>query len=363
MVQENFQALQSNRVPGSHGPLQVAETSGSTGTPVRVVKTGVTATFWNAITLRDHAWHQRNLRAKLASIRHAATPGRFEGWGAATAGVVRTGPSVVMGVRTSTREQLRWLVAERPAYLMSYPSIVRALALEARATRTTIPELREVRTFGEWLPPDTRDLCLDAWNAPVVDLYSSQEVGYIALQCPETGNYHVQSEDLLVEIVDETGRACAVGEPGRVIVTTLHNFAMPLIRYDIGDIAAAGPACPCGRGLPVLEKLAGRYRNMLITRSGERYWPTLGLQGMSEIARTRQHQFAQLDFETIEARLVVDTPLTGEQERSLTEHVLKRFPAGFRLRIRYCETIPRGKSGKFEDFVCELPQALTPDSR
>jgi phenylacetate-CoA ligase len=363
LLQDNFDALKSERVPNSHGPHHVTETSGSTGTPVRVVKTGITTAFWNAITLRDHVWHRRDLSAKLASVRHAVTPGRFDGWGAATAGVVRTGPSVVIGVRTPTREQLRWLITERPAYLMTYPSIVRALALETLATGAVIPELREVRTFGEWLPPDTRDLCLEAWNAPLVDLYSSQEVGYIALQCPESGDYHVQSEDLIVEIVDDQGRACADGQPGRIVVTTLHNFAMPLVRYDIGDIAAAGPPCRCGRGLPVLQKLAGRYRNMLITRSGERYWPTLGLQGMSKIAPTRQHQFAQLDFETIEARLVVDTPLTDEQERALTEHVLKRFPAGFRMQIRYCDAIPRGKSGKFEDFVCELPEALISPAR
>ena len=126
-----------------------------------------------------------------------------------------------------------------------------------------LPGLREVRTLGEASTPDLRALCREAWGVPLVDVYSAEEVGYIALQCPEHEHYHVQAESVLVEILDERGAPAPPGETGRVVVTDLHNFAMPLVRYEIGDYAEVGEPCACGRGLPVLRRIVGRVRNML----------------------------------------------------------------------------------------------------
>ena len=127
-----------------------------------------------------------------------------------------------------------------------------------------------MRTFGEILEPVCRATCQQVFGVKVVDMYSSQEVGYIALQCPEHEHYHVQAENLLVEVLAEDGRGCGPGEVGRVVVTTLHNFAMPLLRYDIGDYAEVGASCPCGRGLGVLTRILGRQRNLLVLPDGRR---------------------------------------------------------------------------------------------
>jgi phenylacetate-coenzyme A ligase PaaK-like adenylate-forming protein len=71
----------------------------------------------------------------------------------------------------------------------------------------------------------------------------------------------VQSESVLLEIVDDAGRACAPGRAGRVVVTSLHNFATPLIRYELGDLAEFGAPCACGRSLPVISRVLGRSRS------------------------------------------------------------------------------------------------------
>jgi phenylacetate-CoA ligase len=104
----------------------------------------------------------------------------------------------------------------------------------------------------------------------MVDMYTCQEAGYLALQCPDHPHYHVQSENVLLEVVDDQGLPCAPGEVGRVLVTSLNNFATPLIRYEIGDYAEVGAACSCGRGLPVLKRIMGRYRNLLTLPDGTR---------------------------------------------------------------------------------------------
>ena len=353
-LQSEFERLKSAHVPAAHGPVGIAHSSGSTGTPVRVLKTTLSLQFWRALTLREHRWHRRDLGAKLASIRLGTTPGDYPGWGGATADLVRTGPLAVLGVDAGVDEQLRWLEREAPAYLLTYPSNAAALAARALELELRLPSLREVRTLGETLAPQVRGLCRKAWEVPVADMYSTEEAGYIALQCPSHEHYHVQSEDVLVEILDDEDRPCEPGRSGRVVVTTLHNFAMPLVRYELGDFAEAAAPCPCGRGLPVLRRILGRVRNMLVTASGERYWPALRGHAFTEVAPVTQFQLVQKSVTLVEARLVVAAPLSPAQEEALRLRILSLLPPGFTLGMSYHERIPRGAGGKYEDFVSEL---------
>lgn len=362
-LQEQFENLKSGKVPPGHGGIKESQSSGSTGIPVRILKTQLSGLFWNAFTLRDHAWHRRDLRAKLATIRHGIPAGEFEHWGAATGGLVADGPSVVLGVRDSVQVQLRWLERQRPDYLMTYPSIAAELAKLVIAGEGRLPQLREVRTLGEVLTPEVRELCRQAWAVPVTDVYSTDEVGYIALQCPQHEHYHTLEEGVLVEILDEQNKPCAPGQLGRVVVTSLHNFAMPLIRYELGDYAEPGEPCPCGRGLPVLRRVAGRVRNMLVTAAGEHFWPTFETRSPAWLASIRQRQFAQIEYDLLEARLVTATVLSAEQEGSLRALILPRLPPGFRLSFAYPDQIARSAGGKYEDFVCEIPVRVTGGSR
>ena len=165
--------------------------------------------------------------------------------------------------------------------------------------------------------------------------------------------YHIMSESLLVEVLDEHGNPCLPGQVGRVVITDLHNFATPLIRYDNGDYAEAGTACPCGRGLPTLKRIAGRERNMLLLPDGRR-WPAIGNYRVREIAPIRQYQIIQRNRETIEVRLVSDTPLTDGQETRLKEVIHESLEFPFQLQFVYFPgNIPRGPGGKLEEFICE----------
>jgi phenylacetate-CoA ligase len=353
-LQANFDALKSNRIPPDHGQVVESRTSGSTGAPVRVLKTGLVQLMWQAIVLREHQWFQRDFGGKLAAIRQGATDGEGEGWGPATDGVYRTGRSATLNIRADVDTQLRWLQAQAPDYLLTYPSNVAELARTSMARRAPIPRLREVRTFGEILAPETRELCREAWGVPVTDAYSSDETGYMALQCPENEHYHAQAENVLVEVLDERGNPCAPGGTGRVIVTALHNFAMPLVRYELGDYAEVGSLCGCGRGLPVLARIVGRVRNMLILADGRRYWPSFGSRGLNEVAPVLRHQFVQKSHDVIEARLVTAQPLTLEQEEGLRRHILSKLPAPFEIRFAFVSEITRSAGGKYEDFLSEI---------
>jgi len=356
-LQSRFDALRSHRIPAAHGAVTESRTSGSTGMPVRVLKTGLARLIWRAIVLREHRWFERDLSGKLAAIRQGVAETETDGWGPATNAIARTGHSATLPISADVDSQLDWLARQQPDYLLTYPSNLAELVRRSLVRPIPFSRLREVRTFGELLAPETRALCREAWGVPVTDAYSADETGYIALQCPATSDYHVQSEAVLVEVLDGNGAPCAPGQCGQVVVTDMHNFATPLVRYAIGDYAEVGGSCRCGRGLPVLTRILGRVRNMLVTATGERYWPLLGVRGLAEIAPVLQAQFVQKDHVSVEARLVMAAPPSAEQEAQMRRHALSRLPPGIGLKFVYCREIPRGAGGKFEDFVSEVAAA------
>ncbi len=361
-VQNAGAALHSTALPAGHGRTGKISSSGSTGRPIESISTQVTQAFWNAFTLRDHLWHGRDFRGKLASIRALPTGvGSFpkgvrnSNWGGAVAAIYPSGPAAGLSVVTPIAQQAEWLVRVKPDYLLTFPSALRALVRHCQDNRIDLPRLRQVRTISEVLTPETRSACREVLGVEVVDAYSANELGYMALQCPEHEHYHVQSEGVLLEILREDGTPCRAGETGRVVVTGLHNFAMPLIRYELGDLAETGGTCPCGRGLPVINRVLGRVRNMLRLPGGEQVWPLIGEPSYIQIPAIRQYQIVQTSLERLEVKLVTSAPLTEEEEAKLRRIILDRLGHPFDLVLSYHDEIPRSAGGKFEDFRCEIP--------
>ena len=353
-LQQNFEALKARTVPAGHGAVSADRTTGSTGTPVKFLKTGLTRFYWQAMTLRDHLWQRRDFSGVLAVIRSMTEPGAYAGWGPSTDVVLRTGASHVLEVSADVDAQLDWLAEKNPDYLLTLATNAKALAMRSLERGVKLPRLREVRVFGEMLPSDARELCRRAWNVPLTDSYSSNEVGYMALQCPEQQHYHVPAEVNRIEVLDEQGRPCAPGQVGRVVVTALHNFALPLIRYAIGDYAEVGEPCACGRGLPVLRRVLGRSRNMLVLPDGRRHWPSFPSKAWAGIAEIRQLQLVQDAPDHIEARLVLAYELTAEQSQKLTAVLQQCLTYPFPVTLQRVAAIERAPGSKYEDFICRL---------
>jgi phenylacetate-CoA ligase len=361
-IQSSGDQLHSRAVPPAHGQVSHSTTSGSTNAPVVTLGTDVTAFFWRALTVRDHLWHRRDLRQSLATIRYTGDARglppeglRATNWGGATEQVFETGPAYLLNIRCTVDEQADWLRRVNTGYVLSYPSVLLAIARRFEAHGWTLPNLVELRTFGEILEPVCRATCQRVFRVPVVDMYSSQEVGYIALQCHEHAHYHVQSENLLVEILDGAGRPCEPGQTGRVVVTTLHNFAMPLLRYDIGDYAEAGEPCPCGRGLPVIRRVLGRQRNLLVMPDGSRRWPVFTAGERPEaLPPFHQFQVIQRSRQDIEVLVVRPADFTTEEEGRVKRYMQQTLGHPFAVTLRRVAEIARSPSGKFEDFICEL---------
>jgi phenylacetate-CoA ligase len=363
-IQAAGDALLSTRLPVSHGGTSMMYTSGSTGRPIRAVRSELWEIFWGAFSIRNHLWHRRNFTGTFASIRESGKGmllypdgGRSPDWGRSPGGLFRTGPAVGVNILTPIDQQAEWLARQNPDYLQTHPTVAHRLAEHCQANAIRLPKLKQVETISEILRQGTREAVRAAWGVPVVDMYSTREAGYLALQCPDHEHYHVQAESALVEVLNAAGHPCRAGETGRVYVTPLHNFAMPLIRYDIGDFAEVGPPCPCGRGLPVLTRILGRTQNMLVLPSGELRWPLLSsnsIRSLLALAPIRQYQFVQRTPDTIELRLAVSRPLTHDQEEHLRGWVRDKFGYPFAVTLSYHAELTPKASGKFEDFVSEV---------
>jgi len=128
--------------------------------------TTLTRMMWNALTLRQHLWNERDLSKKFATIRDRSTSEenlsqtvRADTWGTATAGIVKTGPAVAIDIRTPIDRQAQWLIEEEPDYFLTYPSNAVALAQHFLDNHLQLQNLCQVRTFGETVDPRLRDLC------------------------------------------------------------------------------------------------------------------------------------------------------------------------------------------------------------
>jgi phenylacetate-CoA ligase len=354
-VRPNEASLRAAHVPREHGAVFENYTTGSTGTPLRVFHTQVVQFFAHALIVRDHLLHERDFSLKFGAVRrNVAQPGEQRGWGIVNA-MFGTGPSCGISAHADVNQQLDWLLRERPAYLLSYPSVLREMILRAQERRVAPSGLVELIAFAEAMPEDLRELAGAHWGVRVVDGYSCAEMGPIASQCPLHEHYLVHAENVYVEVLREDGSLCGPGETGRVVLTALHNFAMPLIRYDIGDYAEVGGPCPSGRSLPVLGRIAGRVRNMVRDPGGGVRWPSFS--GIwRTIAPFEQARLVQHSLSEIEAQFVMDRDLTDDESRRLIAGLRERLGYPFEIRLSRVQQIERAAGGKFEEFLSLLPE-------
>lgn len=261
------------------------------------------------------------------------------------------GPSALLNIGTRIQDQVEWLQRIDPDYLLTYPGNIQAIAIHCERNKIRFPRLKQVHTISDLLRPEVHNICREVLDVPVVDVYSGAEVGYIALQCPESENLHIQSESVFVEVLDENGNACRPGEVGEVVITPLHNLAMPLLRYSIGDFAEVG-SCSCGRTLPVLRRIMGRTRSMVRLPNGDEFYASFQdlLTGFDMI---RQFQVERSSSEALEMKLVATRKLTSAEAEKLRKILQQRFRHPFAVSFSYHDEILRSAGGKFEDYKDE----------
>lgn len=181
----------------------------------------------------------------------------------------------------SNRAQEIWrrMEAFRPKFVMGYTSSLAAIADELlRLDRRLSSRIRGVIAIAETLSPTRRRLIEEYFCAPIINRYGLREFGtWSAQSCPESPHqFHINTELVVCEILREDGSPCSPGERGRVVLTDLHNYVRPFIRYNTGDLAVLGTDhCACGRGFPLIGEIDGRSTECLRTPSGKEISPSI----------------------------------------------------------------------------------------
>ncbi len=169
----------------------------------------------------------------------------------------------------TVKNKLLPLVNKR-AFFMGYASSLYTYARYAEKQNIRKVQFEAVVSWGDKMFPHYRSLIEKVFHTKVYDTYGAAEGLMIAAEC-ENHIYHIMTPHVFVEILDKDGEEVKEGEIGEVFVTSLTNYLMPLIRYKIGDLAIKSSVkeCPCGRSLPILEKIIGRDTDIVYTSKGK----------------------------------------------------------------------------------------------
>jgi phenylacetate-CoA ligase len=219
---------------------------------------------------------------------------------------------------TPFTEQVDILERTKSVSVYGFPSGIDGILHVLEDTGRRLPLLRRALCGGEAVDESMRERARRLFGFDVSDNYGSTEA-FIAFQCL-AGSYHLNAEHVWIEIVDEAGREVAPGQMGRVLVTTLENYLMPLVRYEIGDYAIAAPGeCSCGRTLPRLARILGRQANLFRRPDGGLIsgWPAVGT--LREFPELKFFQLVQKSIVKFCVHYVADRPLAPEREDQIRE--------------------------------------------
>jgi phenylacetate-CoA ligase len=364
-VRENLDSMTWTACPGG---VRSYNTGGSTGRPLRFYIDNLRAAADAAARLRARTWwHVR--------------PGDPEVllWGAPTE--LRTDDGIrrsrdvllnqhILSAFNMTRQTLDEYIdvirGLRPACLYGYASSLALLArhaIHAGLGRGDLGSnrLRAVFVTGEVLLDRDRDAIAEAFGAPVVIEYGSRDGGMIAMSC-EAGSLHVAQDNLVIELLDEQGRAVGPGDMGEVVLTHLEAVGMPLIRYRTGDEArqpaAPHACCACGRHLQRFVEIRGRVTDHIVCRvAGQlRRMHALSLMYvLREAEGLTQFRIVQPSLDRIEVEVVVNDHFTSQVERDVENRLRQRLGDNMIIEIRRQDRIPPTASGKHACVVSHVP--------
>jgi phenylacetate-CoA ligase len=306
-IKANFESLQSDDL--SFREWCTESSGGSTGMPVNLIQDKEYIDWSYAIKLLDDEWSGLPMGERRAFV-----------WGS-----VR---DTLVGNETFKTNLGRWIRNEiwlnsfrmspeqmgkfvdrinkyKPIQITAFAENIYDLTryIEERDLHVYSP--KAILTSAGILYPHMREKIERVFKAPVFNRYGSREVGDIACECGHHRGLHISAATHYVEIVKEDGTPAGPGEYGEIVITLLTNFAMPLIRYRIGDLGVmSDEVCPCGRGLPILKDIIGRTTDIFINSSGDRIDGRMFIRLLMLKPFIKKFQVVQEAYDSV--RIIID---------------------------------------------------------
>jgi len=337
-----------------------ARTGGSTGTALIVYFDERCQEFRNAAAMRSDRWAGRDLGVKTAAIwGNPPPPG---GWRDRFRNAVLN-RLVYLDTMALNEESVRSFATlwreERPQVIFGHSHSIYMLARLARQYGIDWIRPSGIISTSMMLLDHERAVIEDVFKCKVTNRYGCEEVGLIASECPEHRGLHVNNEHVIVELLRDDGSPAAPGGPGQVVVTDLLNRAMPLIRYQVEDVAVlSASGCSCGRRAPLLEKIVGRVADFLVKSDGTLVaGVSLVERTLTKIAGLDQMQIVQESVDHLLINVVPGAGYSQESARQLTQEMHDVFGAEVRVELRELAALSPERSGKYRFSICKVPRA------
>jgi len=358
-VRKNFNEL-ITRNADKYKPY-IFESGGTTGKPLKFYKDSISSLTHNAAVWRYRNW---------AGFRHSDrwVVMRYETFTDSKQRIPCTIKANTMELSSfhlkyeNIGDYLSIIKKFNPKVIWAFPSTLYVMAKYIK-NQGIAPNfnLRAIFTSSETLFKNHRALIEETFGCKIYDWYGSNEGIISAGECPE-GGYHI-NENGIIEIVDyKNNKQCKAGERGRVIGTSLWNYAMPFIRYDLGDIASiSSRKCKCGRGLPLLQSIEGRVDDIIITKD-ERLVGRLD-EAFHYSFGIRESQIIQNEIGKITVKVIKDVNFSNKDIETLDKELKKRLGGEMDINYQFVDEIPKTRRGKYRFVISNVVRDYLENAR
>lgn len=358
-IKENWDALQTTE-PERRKQLSKLSTSGSTGNPLIFMQDAEFRDVVTADIQRHLGWAECGLGDRHAFIWGASNRMTFKqkmrAWSIDWVWNRFLTNAFVMTDESMTKFA-RQIIREKPKALFGYASAINRFAHFVRSMGIPNITFNAVFSTSETLLAPVRHNIEETFQCKVFDRYGTLELGGVACECAEHSGLHTSMENNFVEITCNSHHT-RLGEVGEIIVTNLNNLGMPFIRYSIGDAGAwhSGGACPCGRSLPMLDRIEGRLVESFYTRDGHTVWSGFAGAAYRCLAHPtiKQFQVVQKTLDDMLVRLVPEGTIPPAILEEVAQAIRTSYGDNVIVTFEFPHEIPPLPSGKHAYAVSEL---------
>ncbi len=339
-------------------------TSGSTGVSLEILVDEDAMQWKRAFTLKHDEWTGWRLGQRIAAVWGNPEYLKYglRGWLRNTL-LDRKFYLDTLHMQDSTLEDyLRDLERLRPPLLFGHAHSLYLLARFAESRTGTSYRPRGIISTAMVLHDFERECIERVFHTPVTNRYGCEEVSLIACQCEAHRGLHINTDNVYVEILNPANQPVGPGEPGRIVVTDLVNRAMPLIRYEVGDMASwSETTCSCGRRSPTLERVEGRIADYVTTSDGH-FISGISLTENFAVLVTgiRQLQIIQEEIDRLVFRIARSDRFSPASEQQIAELVRERFGPDMRHELEFVDAIAPEPSGKYRFCISRVAPLARP---
>lgn len=243
----------------------------------------------------------------------------------------------------------------RPEAIEAYPSTAYIIARFLLSRNKTL-SLKAVFTSSETLFPQQRETIEKAFECKVFDFYGVAERVVFATECEAHQGHHLNMDFGVTEILTKHNQPVALGEMGRIVATGLHNYGMPLVRYQTSDISSIrARKCSCGRGFPLMEDVTTKDEDIITTSDGRLISPSVLTHPFKPMHNVEESQILQEDRKHIRIKIVRRPDYEEKDTQYLLNEFKKRVGNDMKIEIEFVDSIPRTKAGKFRWVISKVP--------